>query len=266
MLFKYLQITSLWQQWVHAFKKLFRVRQMSDKILLLSVKHQILKRRSGCRYLHRPLLSSPGDLFFLFFFGSNSLQACVPYLCKQTTGKSKNMASPNLSILSRKLQSSKGAPETPPTDFPSQAVFTQKSNLHDLMWPAQQRWSRLYQMTKSSQSCELIYNCSQNETDSTDESPPRFLNKGMHFAFNLFIPTQIERNETSKDQKVSIRPMLWPVPSLHFCNCEYCSKLLLISRSGVLFITSCQYSLSKLNHDHSSSSDQSSCSVLRLIT
>lgn len=74
--------------------------QMSDEILVLSVKEQKLKHWSGCTCTHKrvPFLSTPGCLFFLFFLGSNSLQACVPYLCKQTTGKSKDMAPPNLCV------------------------------------------------------------------------------------------------------------------------------------------------------------------------
>lgn len=81
------------------FKKVFCVTQISNKISVFSVKQQKLK--PSCKQ-NKPmlLLSTPGCLFFLCFFGSNSLQACVLYLCEQTTGKSKGMASPNLSVQS----------------------------------------------------------------------------------------------------------------------------------------------------------------------
>lgn len=117
-------------------KNVFCVVQMSDEILVLSVKEQKLKHWSGCTCTHKrvPFLSTPGCLFFLFFLGSNSLKACVPYLCKQTTGKSKEMAPPNLCVQAchtSSLKQRRGPWALPLThrrrDFPPQAVFTQKT-------------------------------------------------------------------------------------------------------------------------------------------
>lgn len=76
-------------------------------------------------------------MLFLFIFVSNSLR--VPYLCKHPTGKSKDAASPNLSVQSchaSLFRERRGLSTLPlrhrRRDFPPRAVFTQTRDLPDV--------------------------------------------------------------------------------------------------------------------------------------
>lgn len=119
----------------------------------------------------------PRLFVFPFLFGSNSLQACVPYLCDQTTGKSKDMASPNLSV-----------------QCCHATLFKQRRASWTLPPQTQTQISHFRQCLRKKE----ILNCT---------FPLLHL---CIFAF-LFLLIQVERNETPKAQEVSVGPMLWPV-------------------------------------------------------
>lgn len=158
--------------------------QMSDEILVLSVKEQKLKHWSGCTRTHKrvPFLSTPGCLFFLFFLGRNSPQACAPYLCKQTTGKSKDTAPPNLCVQAchTELFKQRRGPWALPLSHTDAEVshlrrcLRKKRDLHNPMWSAQQGcnpdkiyanqpWARL-RLQKMTDSTDVLHYFNQTST------------------------------------------------------------------------------------------------------
>lgn len=247
-------------------KKVSFARQMSDKILVLSVKQQKLKH--GCVVQHNrvPLLSTLGCLFFLFYFGSNILQARVPYLCKQTTGKSKDMASPNLSVQSwhaNLFKQRRGPWTLPQTQM--QISHLRQGLCKNGICTAWCGWLNdavipTYQTTKSTQTNrELIYICSQM-TDSTrvlllqpnihwqTYTPvcvlywsPHTLTFNCTFPFYIYAPSDLKLKFLSQFKSKGIKHQ--KVKRSVFNLCLFCTfvitsiaKILhLILRSGVLF-------------------------------